>query len=103
MDGVDRGEIGRVIAPLLLTLVEFSSMTIDEAFGKIKREFPESAMFQGMHFKYACRDGVVFIERKLAGRFFYWLTIDDRFKLVGASERSKLSPLKTIGDCFRPS
>ncbi|HYE19751.1 MAG TPA: hypothetical protein VEA69_14975 [Tepidisphaeraceae bacterium] len=48
-------------------------MDIDTAFAAIRYAFPSTAQFQGTQFKYACRNGVTLVERKLAERYCYWL------------------------------
>lgn len=75
-------------------------MTLDQAFARLRGAFPTPAEFQGTHFKYAVRDGVVLIERKRMDRYSYWLLCGERHVLIHASRESKLSPMKTIGDSF---
>jgi hypothetical protein len=36
--------------------------------------FSQVAEFQGVHFKYASRNGITLIEHKGNDRFFYWLS-----------------------------
>ena len=77
-------------------------MTIDEAFGQLKGVFAIMAQFQGGHFKYAAKNGVVMLEIKRNGRFYYWLLIDGRFVLVHASLESRLRSMRTVTDCLDP-
>ena len=94
---------------------------IDESFANLRGAFPTVAEFQGLHFKYVVKEGVVLIEQRLnvaelmpcrvcGGnaakdfRYFYWLLVGDRFKLVHASNKSKLKRLQPISDStFTPS
>ena len=79
-------------------------MNVDEAFGNLKGSFPCEAVFQGMHFQYAVKGGVVLVEVKRQEKFFYWLLVGDRFKLVHAANRSKFRKLWTIDThLFTPS
>ena len=74
------------------------------AFAKLGGAFPTLANFQGLHFKYAVRDGVVLIESKRDGRYFYWMLVGDKFLLIHASLQSKLKRMQTITNAtFTPS
>ncbi len=75
-------------------------MKFDAAFAPLKNAFPESADFQGVHFRFAARNGAVLIEKKHQGHFFYWLLVQGRFLLIDAAPRTKLAPMRTIGDSF---
>ena len=77
-------------------------MTIDDAFAEVSHCFPQVAEFQGVHFKYASRNGVTLIERKTHDRFFYWISVEGHFLLIHASIKSKLAPMRTIGQSFTP-
>lgn len=96
-------------------------MTLNEAFTAISHAFPIVAEFQGRHFTYAEKNGVMLIENKKTvftphgecstcgqhrgekqTRYFYWLTYGGRFHLVHASLKSRLSPMKTIGESLPP-
>lgn len=77
---------------------------VTNAFGKLTGAFPTLASFQGLHFKYAVRDGVVLIESKRDGRYFYWILIEEKFLLIHASMQSKLKRMQTITNAtFMPS
>ncbi len=77
---------------------------VTEAFGKLAGAFPTLATFQGLHFKYAVRDGTVLIESKRDGRYFYWILIGEKFLLIHASLQSKLKRMETITSAtFVPS
>lgn len=77
---------------------------VTAAFGKLTGAFPELASFQGLHFKYAVRDGIVLIESKRDSRYFYWILVGGRFLLIHASVHSKLRRMQTITDkTFTPS
>ena len=77
---------------------------VTEVFAKLSGAFPTLASFQGLHFKYAVRDGVVLIESKRDGRYFYWILIDEKFLLIHASLQSKLKRMETITNAtFIPS
>lgn len=77
---------------------------VTEAFAKLSGSFPTLANFQGLHFKYAVRDGVVLIESKRDGRYFYWILIGEKFLLIHASLQSKLKRMETITNAtFIPS
>lgn len=77
---------------------------VTEAFGKLSGAFPTLASFQGLHFKYAVKDGVVLVESKRDGRYFYWILIDEKFLLIHASLQSKLKRMETITNAtFIPS
>ena len=77
---------------------------VTEAFGKLGGSFPTLANFQGLHFKYAVRDGVVMIESKRDGRYFYWILVGEKFLLIHASLQSKLKRMETISSAtFIPS
>lgn len=76
-------------------------MDLDAAFSHLRTAFPKVADFQGTHFKFAERDGVVLIEKKRAERFFYWLIWEGNHKLVHASQDSKFRTMQTIGDSFK--
>jgi hypothetical protein len=74
------------------------------AFEKLTGAFPTLATFQGLHFKYAVKDGVVLIESKRDGRYFYWILVDEKFLLIHASLQSKLKRMETITNAsFIPS
>lgn len=75
-------------------------MDLDAAFSQLRTAFPKVADFQGTHFVFAERDGVVLIEKKRLDRYFYWLIWEGNHKLVHASQVSKLRPMRTIGDSF---
>jgi hypothetical protein len=83
------------------------AMPTDEvavAFAKLGGAFPTLANFQGLHFKYAVRDGVVLIESKRDGRYFYWILVGEKFLLIHASMQSKLKRMHTITNAtFIPS
>lgn len=73
-------------------------------FAKLSGAFPALANFQGLHFKYAVRDGVVLIESKRDGRYFYWILVGEKFLLIHASLQSKLKRMQTISSAtFIPS
>lgn len=77
---------------------------IDESFAALRGAFPTVADFQGLHFKYVVKDGSLLIEVRNHGRFFYWLLVGDTFKLIHASQVSKLKRLQPISDStFTPS
>jgi hypothetical protein len=80
-----------------------TAVTIDEAFATVSNCFPQVAQFQGIHFKYAIRNGVTLVERKGHDRFYYWLSVDDHFLLINASQESKLAPMRTIGQSLKPN
>lgn len=69
---------------------------IDEAFHHLSGAFTHLAEFQGLHFKYAVKDGAMLIEQRRAGRYFYWLLVGDRFKLVHASLASRFKRMAPI-------
>lgn len=92
-------------------------VNIDEAFSGLSHAFPRTAEWQGRHFLYAQRGQSLLIETKKStfrpcgtcpscgqergerdSRFYYWLLVDGQFKLVHAGLKSKLKPLKTIGE-----
>jgi hypothetical protein len=70
------------------------------AFAQFRSAFPSTAIFQGIHFKFADRNSSLLIEMKRGDRFFYWLLIESQFKLIHASQKSRLAPMKTIGESF---
>lgn len=77
---------------------------VTDAFAKLSGSFPTLASFQGLHFKYAVRDGVVLIESKRDGRYFYWILVGEKFLLIHASMQSKLKRMQTITNAtFIPS
>lgn len=83
-------------------------MDVDAAFAPLRGAFPQKAVFQGTHFKYAVRGNALLIERRGFDEaqncpiFYYWLLVGERFLLVGASRESKLAPMKTIGESLTP-
>ena len=83
--------------------VRFATVTIDDAFAQVSSCFPQVADFQRVHFKYATRNGITLIERKGYERFFYWISVDAHFELIHSSNKSKLAPMRTIGQSFTPS
>lgn len=83
--------------------LHFRSVTIDDAFAQLTGTFATLAEFQGGHFKYAVKNGSVLIEVRRNGRYYYWLLVENRFLLVGASLESKLAPLRTIGQSLKPA
>lgn len=82
------------------------AVTIDEAFGNLRHSFPTTAEFQGVHFAYAVNETAggasVLLEIRKRGRNYYWLLVDNRFKLVGASALSRFKRMKTVGETFSP-
>ena len=97
-------------------------MDVDAAFAQVRTAFPETAVFQGTHFKYAAKNGVTIIETRRSfwaedircrscsnrigdktERYFYWIIVGNEHKLIHASTRSKFRPLQTIADSFSPS
>jgi hypothetical protein len=98
------------------------AVTIDEAFAAVSHAFPQEAEWQGVHFRYATKNGVTLIEQKRSvfvpksrcdhcgeqsgtkvTRFHYWLLVGDRFKEVHASHKSKFAAMRTVIDSLRPS
>ncbi len=81
-------------------------MLIADAFALVSHAFPQVARFEGKHFQYAEKNGVVLIERKRTireeTRYYYWLLVGGRFRLIHRSQNSKLSPMRTIGDSLSP-
>lgn len=75
-------------------------MTTEDALASLAGIFPIRAEFQGVHFRYAERNGSVIIEIKRSGRFFYWLLAEGRFRLVHASMESKFVRMNTVGQAF---
>ena len=75
-------------------------MDLAVAFAHLRTAFPKVADFQGTHFKFAERAGVVLIEKKRQEKFFYWLIWEGQSQLVHHSQESKLRPMRTIGDSF---
>ena len=69
---------------------------VTEAFAALAGAFPTLASFQGLHFKYAVKNGVVLIESKRDGRYFYWILVGEEFRLIHASMQSKLKRMQTI-------
>ena len=77
---------------------------VSDAFAKLAGAFPVLASFQGVHFKYAVRNGTVLVECKHNGRYYYWILAGDTFLLIHSSEHSKLRRMQTITDAtFTPS
>lgn len=74
------------------TGVSSHTVTIDDAFAEVSRCFPQVAELQGVHFKYATRNGIKLIERKGHDGFFYWLSVGEHFVLIHTSLGSKLAP-----------
>lgn len=102
--------------------VFLASVDIQPAFAPLKTAFPFAAEFQGKDFQYAVKNGSVLIERRRTAfltdascpccgqatgpketLFRYWLLVDGKFKLVHGSKKSKLAPMRTIGDSFTPT
>lgn len=94
---------------------------MDASFALLRGAFPRKAEYQGTHFHYATKNNGVLIERKRSlhltdascpccnqptgpkeTRFFYWLLVEGSFQLVNSTRESKLSPMRTITDSFRP-
>lgn len=90
-------------------------MSIDEALTAVKGGFSYLAEFQGLHFKYVVKNGVVLLETRrnaaeLAAcptcganrdrdmRYYYWLLVDGRFKLIHASRVSRLKRMEPVTD-----
>lgn len=75
---------------------EVSMQEVDSAFQSLAGAFPLLARFHGLHFKYAVKNGIVLIEIRRDGRFYYWLLIGERFRLIHSSDNSKLRKMKTV-------
>lgn len=84
-------------------------MNIEQAFAAISTAFPSVAEWQGMHFRFAHKNNVTLIEKRRYNEqkschvFFYWLIWEGNHKLIHAAQKSKLAPMRTIGDSFSPS
>jgi hypothetical protein len=77
---------------------------IDESFANLRGAFPTIAEFQGLHFRYVEKNGSLMIEMRRFDRYFYWLLVGHTFKLIHASQVSKLKRLQPISDStFTPS
>lgn len=75
------------------------TVDIPTALAELRSAFPSTAVFQGIHFKFAVRNNILLLEIKRGDRFFYWL-VSDEAKLINASLKSRLAPMKTIGESF---
>lgn len=79
-------------------------MDLDAALAQLHGSFPTVAEFQGVHFKYAAKGGTVLIESRKFDAvrqcpvYFYWILADGRFKLIHASQKSRLSAMRTIDE-----
>lgn len=77
----------------------FAENKVGAAFAKLSGSFPSLASLQGnVHFKYAVRNGVILIETKRDGRYWYWILVGEEFLLIGAFATGKLKRMKTITD-----
>ncbi len=97
-------------------------MTIDEAFAAVSHAFPKDAEWQGLHFRYAVKNGITLIEQKKSRfipestcnhcgqekgtkdvRFYYWLLVGEQFLCIHASRKSKFTLMRTILGSLSPS
>jgi len=69
---------------------------INSAFQNLSGAFPLLARYQGLHFKYAVKNGVILIETRRGGRYYYWLLVGERFRLIHSAEHSKWRKMKTV-------
>lgn len=57
------------------------------------------AEFQGLHFRYAAKNGETFIEIRRDGRYYLWLLCDDGMKLIDATVDTRLpGGLAVVGE-----
>jgi len=79
-------------------------MDVQHAFGQIKSAFPTVHEWRGEHvLSFAERNGVILVERKKDGRFYYVLIAEGTSRLIHMSDQSRFKRLKTVGDSFQPS
>ncbi len=97
-------------------------MTQDEAFAAVGHAFPQEAEWQGLHFRFAAKAGVVLIEQRRSTfvaesscahcgqdrgrkdtRYFYWLIWEGNKKVIHASFKSKFGRMRTVIDSLSMS
>ncbi len=69
------------------------------AIGHIRPALPTvAADADGVHFKFAARNGVTLVEQKRRGVFVYWLIAPGLCQIVRTSDVSKFRQLRPVGE-----
>ena len=79
-------------------------MNAIEAFDQLKSSFPKTMEWRGLHlFSYVEKNGVLLLERKKDGRFYYVIFFDRTSECIHSSLESRFKRLKTVGETLTPS